>query len=76
MKLVKKILEITLAALLVLITLHFLAMNPQPIALVTLLGSLPLLSVGQISLGSWLVGMVMGLLSMKIFHRWRARKTS
>ncbi len=61
---IRKVLGILVSILLVICVLQFMAVNPQPIVLVTLLGDLPAMSIAQAVLGSWLLGMMMGLLWM------------
>ncbi len=73
---IKKALGILLLILLVICVLQFMAVNPQPIVLVTLLGNLPAMSIAQAVLGSWLLGMMMGLMWMMLRHSLRAKAKS
>lgn len=71
MMLIKKMLVVTLLVLLGLCALQFMAVNPQPVELKSVLGKLPTVTLGQAVLSSWLLGMVMGLMSMSLCYRWR-----
>ena len=71
MTLIKKTLGILLLALVLLCVLQFMAVNPQPVLLKSVWGTLPTMTTAQAVLGSWLLGMLMGLAGMSLRYRWR-----
>jgi uncharacterized integral membrane protein len=71
MTLIKKLCLVALLILLGLCLLQFMAVNPQPVVLKSVLGTLPALTLAQAVLGSWLLGMMMGLMSMSLRYRWQ-----